>query len=108
MTEVKSEIKEEPLFSLKNFLRPTSANVNIWGNAIKTGCISLIAFATTLIVTSPNVAISIIVLAIIVGGIAESLIFFTREKTVETLQQAIVDLKEEKMEDLTKVDTHVE
>jgi hypothetical protein len=93
MTEVKSEIKEEPLFSVKNFLRPTSKNVLIWATTIKglsvTGMASSFAVANNILFYS----------FMVIGGLAEAFIYFTREKPSETLVQAIVDVKQENIED---------
>lgn len=97
---MESEIKEEPLFSFKNFFRPTSHNVAIWCNAIKAACITLITFSTTLLVTNPYSAITMILIAVIIGGVAESLILFTKEKPMASLVQALEDVKEEKIEEL--------
>jgi hypothetical protein len=96
MTEVKSEIKEEPLFSLKNFLRPTSKNVLIWATTIKG--LSITGMASSFAVANKILFFSFMIL----GGLAEAFIYFTREKPSETLMQAVVDIKQD------SIDGHVE
>jgi len=96
MTEVKSDVQEDPLFSFKNFVRPTSKNVLIWGTVVKTACITLIGFSLSILATSTSLAIALGVIAILIGGLAESIILFTREKPVDTLVQAVEDVIDEK------------
>lgn len=96
MTDIKSEIKEEPMFSPKNFFKPTSKNVQLWGLATKGVCIGIVGFALSLLATNVTLAVVLSIGALIVGGIAEVVILFTREKPVDTLVQAVTDLAEER------------
>ena len=96
MTTIKSEIKEEPLFSFRNFFRPTSRNVLSWSTIIKGLCIT--GMATAFASANGWVFGACLVL----GGLADAFIYFTGEKPVSTLYQAVENIEEDKIIEQTE------
>ena len=88
-----SELKEEPLFSFRNFFRPTSKNVLTWSTIVKglavTGAATSFATANTFI----------FIACIVIGGLADALIMFTGEKPIDTAVQAVENIQEDKIID---------
>lgn len=87
-----SVTEENPLFSLNNFFKPTSRNIQIAGTVIKSVCASIVMFAATLLVSNPTLAIGLTIGAVIIGGLGEALQLFTKEEPVSTILRAKEDL----------------
>lgn len=86
-----SDLKTPPLFSLRNFFRPTSKNVLSWSTIAK-------GLAVTGAATSFATANAyIFIICLIIGGIADALILFTGEQPVDTVVQAIENIQEDKV-----------
>lgn len=80
---------KEPMFSFSNFFRPTTKNVLIWGTTIK-------GLAATAGVTAvANDEKTIFWVAFAIGGLTELFIQLTKQEPIETIQQAVEDLKED-------------
>ena len=98
MAEIESDVKVDPLFSFKNFFKPTTKNVLLWGTGIKAACATLIGFATTVVSSNVPIGVLLIVVGLLLGFLADTFIALTREKPTDTLIQAVVDVKEEVIE----------
>lgn len=86
-----SEVKEEPLFSFRHFFRPTSRNVLSWATIVKGLCVT---GAATAFATANGYVFAA---CIIVGGLADAFIYFTSEKPIDTVVQAINNVQEDKI-----------
>ncbi len=93
--KVESEIKEDPLFSFKNAFKPTTKNIQIVSLAVRGTCVTLLANAVLIATTNFNLACIIGLIAIVGGFFAELFLLLTREKPIDTLVEASLDIKEE-------------
>lgn len=93
-------LKEEPLFSIKHFFRPTNKNVLGWATTIK-------GLAAAGLATSFATANTYIFVAcLMIGGLAEAFILFTSETPVVVIQEAVEDIKEDIKEQINDTEQH--
>ena len=84
-----TDIKEDPLFSFRNFFRPTENNVLGWATVIKG--LSVTGMATAFATANPYIFYGFMV----IGGIAEAFIYFTSKKPVAVIEQALDNVVED-------------
>lgn len=102
--------KEAPiLFSFKNVFKPTSKNAVILGMTMKVIGIGVVTLSTivlplaaltttaTLIIIKYGILMN--VFGIILGGLGEAIILFTKEEPISSLIRAAEDIKIDKIED---------
>lgn len=104
--KIESEVKEEPLFSFKNAFKPTTKNIQIVSLAVRGTCVTLLANAVLIATTNFQLACIVGLIAIIGGFLAELFLLLTREKPIDSLVEAALDVKEEVVEEAKVEECH--
>jgi len=103
--------KETPtLFSLKNIFKPSSKSVIILGMTMKIIGVGIVTLSTIILPMAALVTTSTLLIikygiimnifGIILGGLGEAIILFTKEEPLSSLIRAAEDIKVTKQEDI--------